>query len=244
MRDETAEEGARRMRDAVLANVSHEFRTPLSAQLASLEMLRERLEGRDDPDLAQLVGSMERGTLRLVRLVDNLLESLRIDAGRDSIRRHRLALAAVVDEAVEQIAPLAEQKGQNLAVELPEAIPEIDGDAPRLVQVLTNLLANASKFAPPGTAITVGGEVGPSEITVWVQDQGPGFPEDPEERRYERFSRAAAGEPEERGVGLGLFIANSIVERHGGKLRARNTEPGARMAVVLPRGGIDEDPGR
>lgn len=236
LRDETDVEAARRMRDAVLANVSHEFRTPLSAQLASLEMLRERIAEHADPAVGQLVRSLERGTSRLVRLVDNLLESLRIDAGRDSIRRHPVALDDVIEEAVEQTAPLIEQKGQSLDVRLPFPLPGLVGDRPRLVQVFTNLLANANKFARQGSSVTVGGDVADGEVTIWVEDEGPGFPEEIVERPFERFSRAGGEEPEERGLGLGLWIANSIVERHGGRLVARNTGSGARVDVSLPRG--------
>jgi signal transduction histidine kinase len=243
MRDETEEEAVRRLRDAVLANVSHEFRTPLSAQLASLEMLRERVDERVDPPAAELVRSMERGTLRLVRLVDNLLESLRIDAGRDSIRRRPVDLRRVIQESIDQVLPLLVQKRQTLDSRLPGEIPEIDGDAPRLVQVFTNLLVNAGKFSPPGSTVAIGGRVSDREVTLWVEDQGPGFPDDPEDRRFERFSRATSGEPDEGGVGLGLYIANSIVERHGGTLHARNKEPGAWIAVVLPRTDSHEDPG-
>jgi signal transduction histidine kinase len=185
--------------------------------------------------VGQLVRSLERGTARLVRLVDNLLESLRIDAGRDSIGRRAVALDDVIEEAVEQISPLAEQKGQSLEVRLPWPLPALVGDRLRLVQVFTNLLANANKFAPAGSAIVVGGEVSPDEVTVWVQDAGPGFPEELVDRPFERFSRAAGEEPEERGLGLGLWIANSIVERHGGRLTARNTGSGAWVGLTLPR---------
>jgi signal transduction histidine kinase len=235
MRDETQVEAARRMRDAVLANVSHEFRTPLSAQLASLELLRDRLDEQADPDTLQLLGSMERGTLRLARLVDNLLEGLRIDAGRDTIRRHAIDLETVVREAIEQVAPLLEQKAQSLDLRLSQPIPQVTGDAPRLAQVFTNLLANANKFAPASSAIAVGGEVTESEVTIWVRDEGPGFPDEAEERIFEPFYRANGEEPEERGVGLGLYIANSIVQRHGGRLTARNTGTGAWIGVTLPR---------
>jgi signal transduction histidine kinase len=198
-------------------------------------MLRERIAEHADPVVGQLVRSLERGTSRLVRLVDNLLESLRIDAGRDSIRRHAVALDDVIEEAVEQTAPLIEQKGQSLDVRLPFPLPGLVGDRPRLVQVFTNLLANANKFARQGSSVTVGGDVAEGEVTIWVEDEGPGFPEELVERPFERFSRAGGEEPEERGLGLGLWIANSIVERHGGRLVARNTGSGARVDVSLPR---------
>jgi DNA-binding response OmpR family regulator/nitrogen-specific signal transduction histidine kinase len=152
MREETETEAARRLRDAVVANVSHEFRTPLSAQLASIEMLRDRLREAPVEGVEELVRSIERAALRLTRLIDNLLESLRIEAGRDSIRRQEVALEQVVEEATELTGSLIQQKGQRLGVELPYPFPMVTGDAPRLTQVLVNLLANANKFAPPGSS--------------------------------------------------------------------------------------------
>jgi len=235
VRDETDVEAARRLRDAVLANVSHEFRTPLSAQLASIELLRDRIPELSEIEISTLLRSIERGTLRLTRLVDNLLESLRIEAGRDSIRRHPVALDAVVEEAVELTASLIEQKGQRLRIDLPYPIPEVVGDSPRLTQVFVNLLANANKFAEAESSIGVGGEVSANEVAIWVEDEGPGFPEAIGDRLFERYTRAPGEEPEEGGMGLGLWIVNSIVTRHGGTVEARNTGSGARVTVRLPR---------
>lgn len=126
--DETETEAARRLRDAVLANISHEFRTPLAAQRASIELLRERLlEPAPGPEAQSLVLSLERGGLRLTQLIDNLLESVRIEAGQTSIRHRPVALDEVVEEAVEMVAPLLAQRSQRLEVELPYPLPEVEG---------------------------------------------------------------------------------------------------------------------
>jgi signal transduction histidine kinase len=240
MRDETGVEAARRQRDAVLANISHEFRTPLSAQLASIELLRERLlqdpAGRD-PRTNDLVLSLERGSLRLTQLIDNLLESVRIESGQDSIRSRPVALDEVVEEAVEMTAPLLAQRGQEVDVDLPYPLPEIHGDAPRLTQVFVNLLANANKFAPPGSVVRVGGAVEGGRIALWVEDEGPGLPAAAGPLFDPFVRRAGEGEePETAGMGLGLWIVRSIVERHGGTIE---TGPGAagrgtRMRILLP----------
>src|SRR5215470_14164003 len=110
MRDETEVEAARRLRDAVLANISHEFKTPLAAQLASLELLVERLPELSPDETHRLVVALQRGALRLTQLIDNLLESVRIEAGRAGVRRQDVSLDAVVEEAVEMIRPLADQR--------------------------------------------------------------------------------------------------------------------------------------
>jgi signal transduction histidine kinase len=243
LREETEVEAGRRLRDALLANVSHEFKTPLAAQLASLEMLRERLAEGDTAGAETLAAALGRGTARLTRLVDNLLESVSIEAGRDAIRRRSVDLEEVVEEAVQQIAPLLHQRGQELEVTLPAPLPAVQGDAARLVQVLVNLLANANKFAPAGSPIRLGGEVLADAVALFVEDRGPGLRGADAGSLFQPFVRAAGEEPEASGVGLGLWVVRSIVERHGGSIEARDTGGGARITVRLPRGDGGDDSG-
>ncbi|HET9694423.1 MAG TPA: ATP-binding protein, partial [Steroidobacteraceae bacterium] len=234
MRDETDLEAARRARDSILANISHEFRTPLAAQLASIELLQENLHDLPRNELEELVASLRRGSLRLTRLIDNLLESVRIEAGQLAIRQQDLDLAEVVRDAVELVASLFAQRGQTLAVDVPEGLA-IVGDAPRLVQAFVNLLANANKFGPDGSTVRVAAHVEGREAIVTVDDAGPGVLENERGSIFERFYRAAEQEPEPRGLGLGLWIVKSIVERHGGRVAATQTEHGwSRFVVVLP----------
>ena len=248
LRDETDVEAARRLRDTILANISHEFKTPLSAQLASIELLRERLSEKGDTDTGDHVLSLERGSLRLSQLIDNLLESVRIEAGQDSIRRRPVALDEVVEEAVELTAPLIAQRGQRIDLDLPYPLPGVRGDAPRLTQVFVNLLANANKFAPAGSALRVGGAVTAREVLLWVEDQGPGLPQDRPNQSarsvFGRFMRSSEDEePEQSGMGLGLWIVQSIVERHGGAVEAVPGEDGigTRMVVRLPREAAERE---
>jgi signal transduction histidine kinase len=234
LRDETEVEAARRLRDAVLANISHEFKTPLAAQLASLELLLNRLSELGPEETRKLIVSLQRGALRLTQLIDNLLESVRIEAGRVVLRRQAVHLDEVVEEAVEMIRPLADQRGQAIDVALPHPLPVVSGDGPRLVQVFVNLLANAGKFAPDRTTVRVGGEVAAGFVTLFVEDEGPGWSEDVEPQMFEPFVRSTGEEPESSGVGLGLYIAKSIVERHGGTIDARSGSGRTRVAVKLP----------
>jgi signal transduction histidine kinase len=237
LRDETDLEAVRRTRDTVLANISHEFRTPLAAQLASIELLREGLGTMAPEAQRELVFSLERGVQRLTRLIDNLLESVRIESGQLAIRRHELRLEEVVRAARELIEPLIEQRGQRIEVETLEHLPAIRGDEQRLTQVTVNLLANASKFAPADSTIRIGGRaMGGGGIVFWVDDEGPGPPEGDNAALFEQFHRAGGEDPEESGLGLGLYIVRSIVERHGGRVRLRRlAATGTRAEVELPR---------
>jgi signal transduction histidine kinase len=234
LRDETELEGVRRARDTVLANVSHEFRTPLAAQLASIELLREGLKSSPPEKLEELVLSLERGTLRLTRLIDNLLESVRIESGQLDVRRQSIELADVVDDARTLVEALLHQRRQPLEVDVPEGL-ELQGDGTRLTQVFVNLIANASKFAPEGTAVRVGALADGHQISAWVEDSGPGLPDGDGISIFERFKRGGAEEPEPGGLGLGLWISRSIVERHGGSITAARTDEGyTRFTITLP----------
>ena len=241
MRDETEIEATRRLRDAILANISHEFRTPLSAQLASIELLLDQLPELSIEQIGQLVRSQQRGTLRLTQLIDNLLESARIEAGQYTIRRQHVALDEAVEEAIELIRPLFEQREQTVVVDLPYPLPLICGDAPRLTQVFVNLLGNANKFAPSRSTIYIGGMVASKSVTLWVDDEGPGLPVMTADNLFTRFVRSVQGEPEQSGAGLGLWLVKSIVERHGGTIEAQTTSRGARLRLVLPLEPDDEN---
>jgi len=234
LRDETELEGVRRARDTILANVSHEFRTPLAAQLASIELLREGLKTGPPEKLEELVLSLERGTLRLTRLIDNLLESVRIESGQLDVRRQSIELGDVVEDARVLVEALLRQRHQPLEVSVPQGL-ELQGDATRLTQVFVNLIANASKFAPEGTAVRVGASVEGSQVTAWVEDSGPGIPDGDAASIFERFRRGGSQEPEPGGLGLGLWISRSIVERHGGTISAARTGEGfTRFTITLP----------
>jgi signal transduction histidine kinase len=235
IRDETELEGVRRARDSVLVNISHEFRTPLAAQLASIELLHEGLDSMPAEQQKELVLSLERGTLRLTRLIDNLLESVRIESGQLGIRHQSVALEEVIEDADALIGALLKQRRQRLELHFPEDLPRVDGDGPRLTQVFVNLLANASKFAPEDSVVQVGATHENGRVVVWVEDEGPGVPDVESESIFDRFYRGPEQEPEPGGLGLGLWIVRSIVDRHGGSIRTRRTEQSrTRFEVELP----------
>jgi signal transduction histidine kinase len=118
----------------------------------------------------------------------------------------------------------------------------VQGDRSRLVQVFVNLIGNANKFAPPGSTIRIGGETQENEITLWVEDEGEGIDPSETDAVFERFTRSTGEEPAESGMGLGLWIVKSIVERHGGRVAAQTADHrGARLSVTLPIGDGSEE---
>jgi signal transduction histidine kinase len=235
IRDETELEAVRRARDSVLANISHEFRTPLAAQLASIELLLGGLEHMPAAQQRELVSSLERGTLRLTQLIDNLLESVRIESGQLSIRRQSVTLAEVIEEARALVASLLAQRRQRLELELPADLPPVSGDKPRLTQVFVNLLANANKFAPEDSVVRIGAALRGREVLAWVEDEGAGPAPDDSAALFARFRRGGGIEPEAPGLGLGLWLVKSIIERHDGRVAFERTAAGrTRFTLSLP----------
>ncbi|MBS0463195.1 MAG: PAS domain-containing protein [Proteobacteria bacterium] len=241
VREETALEAARFMRDRILANLSHEFQTPLSAQMASIELLRDHLRAGSDPVATQLAEAQFRGALRLSQLVENLLDSVRIESGEMRLRRQPVDLLAVVKDAVDLIRPLIDQREQRIELALTPG-PMLTGDPQRLFSVLVNLLANANKFSPDATTIRVETQWSAHEATVWVEDEGPGLPPmGANTDLFAPFKRSPQEERSQRGTGLGLAIVYAIVTAHGGVVRVApaRAQRGARIGLTLPVGEGD-----
>ena len=243
LRDETEEETGRRVRDVVLANLSHELKTPLAAQLASVELLRDSLSdprglASSPPEspaaqAAVLVGSLERSTLRLLGLVENLLASARLETGDWAMRSEPVDLAEVAREAAVLLTPLFEQRRQRVEP-AGAAGAWVVGDRTQLLQVMLNLLGNANKFAPEGTRVRISGGRDGAETVLRVEDEGPGLPPGDEASLFGRYRRFG-GNAKPAGAGLGLWIVHSIVRRHGGSVAAETrAEGGARFTVRLP----------
>ena len=235
LREESDLEAGRRVRDAVFAHVSHELKTPLAGQLASIELLLDGSGSLPPEHSRQLIESLQRSTLRLERLIDNLLESVRLERSPFDLPREPLDLRPVIEEAIAAVGPLFAQKSQPLVRRLPERLPLVLGEPDSLAQVFVNLLANAQKYAPAGSPVEVGARPLAGSVEVWVEDRGPGLPPAAAGSIFDLFTRGPAPGLTQNGLGLGLFISKTIVERHGGRILAEAAEPhGARFRVRLP----------
>jgi two-component system, OmpR family, phosphate regulon sensor histidine kinase PhoR len=207
-----------RVRQDFVANVSHEFKTPLTAIQGFAETL---LSGAiDDPKNNRRFLSIIRDhATRLARLTDDLLKLARIEAGKLELQLLPVAVADVVEPGMDTALLKANHKQVTLAVDIPADLPSIRGDATLLRDVLQNLTDNAIQYTPPGGEIRVSAEAKNGEVIVSVADTGIGIPLSDQERIFERFYRVdAARSREAGGTGLGLSIAKHIVEVHGGRL--------------------------
>ncbi len=224
------------LKDEFLSTVSHELRTPLTSIRAFSEILQDD-EEMSPEQRRKVSGIVVQETERLSRLVEQVLDFSRIEAGSYSWARESVDLAAVVDEALAATGQIARIRGIEVSREVPGGPLLVVGDRDRLVQVVINLLSNALKYCEPESGpvrVTLSGTS--TEARVEVADRGPGIRREEHERIFEKFHQirdSAGGKP--KGTGLGLAICKTIVEGHGGRIWVES-EPGhgARFVFTLP----------
>lgn len=224
LRDITLEQELLRLKERFLMSVAHELRTPLSSLSASVELLQDDFASLTPDARSRMLGSVRRGALRLGSLVSELLDLGSIQAGRFTVKTQPVLVTGPLQDAVASTEPLLEAKGQRVEVQLPEPSLTVLGDAPRLCQVMVNLISNAGKYGPEGDTIEVSidraGSAGilPASARIAVTDHGPGI--GPEERVqvFEYYFRGADASRSHNGFGLGLAIIKGIVDAHGGEV--------------------------
>ncbi|MBZ4420253.1 PAS domain S-box protein [Myxococcus sp. RHSTA-1-4] len=204
-----------RLRDDILGIVAHDLRNPLNAILLHIQFLL-RMGGPLEPRRQQAVEAVERNAKRMSRLIQDLLDIARLEAGAFSIQRERVATKQLVSEVCESQQAIASAEAVDLQLDIRGEPPEPWGDRERLVQVLENLIGNAVKFSRPGGHIRVGAAARAGEVLFWVADDGPGIPAEHLPRLFDRFWQASR--TDKRGAGLGLAIVKGIVESHGGRV--------------------------
>lgn len=219
-----------RVRRDLVANVSHELRTPITALQARLENL---VDGVEEPE-PELLLTMLRQTERLGRLVSQLLDLSRLESGSIPLDRQEFQVAPLLDHAVREQA--LNVGDVEVKVVLDDLSLTAAGDPERVHQVLANLLENAVRHSPAGGKVEVTARRSAGNVVFEISDEGPGIAVADEERIFERFYRAdAARSSQSGGAGLGLAIAQWIVDLHGGEIHPERREPhGCRMVVTLP----------
>ncbi len=219
VRDITKRKRIDALKSEFISVVSHELRTPLTSIGGSLGLLKGGVAGELSDQAKAMIDIAINNSDRLVRLINDILDIEKIEAGRIRFDFRPLDIAQLIRNAVEANAGFAERLGVELTInaELPDV--QVDGDYDRLTQVLTNLISNAAKFAPPGSAVTVSAVVADGNVRISVTDRGPGISEDFQDRIFGKFAQADASDSRQKGgTGLGLNISKAIVENHGGEI--------------------------
>ena len=220
-----------RMRNTLLASLSHDLRTPLTALVGLAETLSLELAAAEST-YAGRADLIREQALRTTRLVDNLLEMARLQSGELKLERDWQSLEEIVGSAVRALGPALD--AWPLELDLPPGLPLLRCDGALIERVMVNLLDNALKYSEPGTRIGVRAAPVDASIEVEVWDEGRGLPEGKEQALFQRFVRGLK-ESAVPGVGLGLAICDTIVRAHGGSMRAENRSPrGARFVFTLP----------
>ncbi|HEY0625988.1 MAG TPA: ATP-binding protein [Allosphingosinicella sp.] len=235
-RDVTIERQTARLKEELVSTVSHELRTPLTAISGSLGLLQGGAGGELPPKAEGLVKIARKNSLRLARLVDDLLDLDKLQSGQLEFHFARTNMAEFLKEAVEQNSPYAEKLGMSIAFAPPAEDIFCQVDAGRMLQVMSNLLSNAAKFSPEGGIVTVRLTEEGEHARISVIDQGPGISPEFRERLFNRFAQEdASSQRGQSGTGLGLAITKEIVERHGGAITLDEAvERGATFHVTLP----------
>lgn len=236
IRDISKRKEIERMKDEFVSTVSHELRTPLTSIQGSLGLIAHGVMGPMPAGAKPLVDIAYKNCSRLVLLINDILDSEKIAAGKMVFAFKEQEIMPLLEHAVESNRAYAAQYSVRLEVAGTVAGAKVDIDHDRLIQVLTNLLSNAAKFSPKGEVVTVSASrVGP-RIRISVVDRGPGIPPEFRDRIFQKFSQADSSDRRAKGgTGLGLSISKAIVERHGGTLSFESeTGRGSTFSVEIP----------
>jgi PAS domain S-box-containing protein len=232
-----AAQQATKARDEVLGIVAHDLRSPLNSISLWLQVVERQIQKQGTELQArssEAMGAMSAACRRMSRLIQDLLDVTRLEAGQLPLNTSPQTPTSLVREAVESARAQAQAARLQVHLELPESLPPVLADRDRLLQVFSNLLGNALKFTPPGGEVWVGARLEGEQIRFHVRDTGPGIPPESLAHLFNRFWQGS--QKDSRGVGLGLSIVKGIIEAHGGQLRVES-EPGrgSTFSFTVPR---------
>jgi PAS domain S-box-containing protein len=247
LRDISELKQAERMRTEFVAMVSHDLRAPLAAIREAISLLAETAAGKLDDKQRRFLLIAQEEMDRLNRMIDNLIEVSRMEAGKLELQLEAVDLNEIINTALESMSLLLNKKNLKVLRRIPSRLPPVAGDPDRLLRIFNNLLDNAIKYSPESGTIQIDVDFVDPEapvlsepgilantryLKVTITDQGPGIPAEFLDRIFGKFERV---EPHGSGIGLGLAIVRSIVELHHGKVWARSTlGEGASFNVILP----------
>ncbi|MFQ5662466.1 MAG: sensor histidine kinase [Terriglobia bacterium] len=220
--DITREKELDQTKTEFISIASHELRTPMTSIKGSLDLLLGGFAGHLGEEMRELLLIAHSGCERLIRLINDILDLSKIEAGRMQLRLQPMSLLDSVQRSVRTIKSYSDSLQVKLAVDYPRPPPEILGDRDRMDQVITNLLGNAVKFSPAGGTVTVALRALDDAVECRVIDSGPGIPPEQLERVFDRFHQLEVHSRKKGGTGLGLAIARALVEEQGGKIGAES----------------------
>ena len=216
--DITEETRRRKAQTYFLANMSHEFRTPLAGMQASIEILLENLRSLSTEETRQLLNSIHLSLSMLHQLIDNLLESSKLEANHFVLNRRASELEHLLGEAIRLAEPMIVRRDQRLTLEEPLALPMLNVDPTRMIQLIVNLLSNASKYSPDGSVIDIAVERQADRLRVSIADRGRGIAPEKQSSLFLPFVRLEPESQTDHGSGLGLAVVKAIAEAHQGQV--------------------------
>lgn len=223
-----------------ISTASHELRTPLTVINSYLEMFEDGMLGELDEKQLDKLAIMRSQTDHMIRLVEDMLDTLRLESRKFKIQKYPLKLEKIAKSAVEEISKLADLKEHTMSLKTNGELPKIEGDAQRIKQVFNNLLTNAVKYTPNKGRIEVEIKEEKKHILVSISDTGMGIPEEEHEKIFEKFYTVGGKSlmRESERMGLGLTIAKGIVEAHGGRIwvKSDGEGKGSSFYFTLPKG--------
>ncbi|MEP7290340.1 MAG: ATP-binding protein [Chloroflexota bacterium] len=199
-----------------LASMSHEFRTPLAGMQASLELLQENFRVLSPDDSRQLLNSIQLSLSMLHQLIDNLLESSKLEANHFTLNRRASEVEVLLGEAIRLIEPMIVRRQQALTLEVPLEVPMLQVDPTRSIQMIVNLLSNASKYSPVGSVIEIGVAHEVKTLRISIADRGRGITPEKQNSLFLPFVRLEPESQTDHGSGLGLAVVKAIAEAHQG----------------------------
>ena len=233
VRDITHFRTAEEIKSTFISIISHELRTPVTLIKGYASTLRRDDAKWDRTVVRDSLAVIEEEADRLSKMIDDLLDASRLQAGGISLNLADVSLPVLAQRVAERFAPQSQK--HTIVTDFPAKFPIILGDETRLDQVLVNLVSNALKYAPKGE-IKISGSVRPEMVVIAVSDQGPGIDTRDLPHIFDRFYRSTDAAKQTKGAGLGLYLARAIVEAHGGRIWSEpKTDPGARICFSLPR---------